>query len=96
MLYKLIQTAEELKQEFIIFDRDYYTNQEYQSILDYFDTSELYELDVIAISCSLDFKEWKELQEEFGVEDYDYILSSLSEHTTILSYDDNKVLYFCY
>ena len=41
-----------LREEFVSYDRDYYSNEGYQAILDYFDGfDDNIELDVISICC---------------------------------------------
>ncbi len=58
MLVKKIYTASDLREEFIAYNRDYYSADGYQAIIDLFeecDCGEPHELDVVAICC--DFNE---------------------------------------
>ena len=78
MMYKTIDTARELRKEFIDYNRDYYSYEGYEAMLRYFDEvyPEGFELDIIAICC--DFTEATEqqirdnynLNEEENVEDF--------------------------
>jgi hypothetical protein len=56
MLYNSINTAEQLQREFISYDRNYYSLEAYEAMLDYNEQMcEDVELDVIGLSC--DFNE---------------------------------------
>lgn len=67
MLVKKIYDAEDLKEEFQRFNRDYYSLEGYQAIIDMFEETEtVTELDVIAIAC-----EFTEEDPEGIISDYE-------------------------
>lgn len=76
MLYNAINTPEQLKEEFKSMNRDYFTLEGYQYLIDLFE--EVYtkpkELDVIGICC--DFNEYTE--EELK-QDYPHIFEEYAE-----------------
>jgi hypothetical protein len=72
MLVKKIMTAEDLKEEFIKFDRDYYSLEACQRIIEYFDEwEEPTELDIIALCC-----EFTEASAEEICKDYSFTFST--------------------
>ena len=96
MLYKLISTPYELREEFKKYNRDYYTLNEYEAILEYFNTNHLVKLDVISICCDIIKMSWEELYKEWGDHTHENIVNALSHITHVLTWDDNSVLYISY
>ncbi len=69
MLVKKIYTASDLREEFIAFNRDYYSIDGYQAIIDLFDEcdgGEPHEIDVIAICCEFNEETPEEIIENYS------------------------------
>lgn len=91
MLYKTIDTPYELRKEFESYGRDYYSDDGYRFLLDYYgDECEDAELDVVAICCDwTEYNDYNDLINDYGNligddDDDGYIdrlLRELSEHT---------------
>lgn len=100
MICKKIYDWQQLKQEFIKYNRDYFSDKEYQAIFEYEDNDEEpYILDVIALCCSLTSSTWEELHSDLFLNEIipkEELIQQLENRTDILYYDDNRVLYFNY
>lgn len=95
MLVKTIMNAEELKREFQAYNRDYYSYEACQAIIDFFEETgngEPQELDIIAL-CG-DFNE--ETSEDIK-NDYDYLwqgyLGNNTENPAELTSEEEKELF---
>jgi hypothetical protein len=75
MLKVTIDSASELRDYFIAYNRDNYSYQGYQEILDYYSELEQdIELDVIAICC-----DWNELDINDVIEEYSIDLTEITD-----------------
>ena len=102
MLVKKIYDAEDLKEEFKAMNRDYYSLEGYQAIIDMFEeTEEPTELDVIAIACEFAEETPEEVSENYGYTfdggktwseciesgiDYDELMDALMDHLNYHTY----------
>jgi hypothetical protein len=100
VLYNTIGTARELKQEFMDYNRDYYSLEAYEAILDYFDNiDENVELDVIGLCCDFNEDTLDEIIGNYNIEIEDEenkeeeVMDYLQKHTWAVRTTDNKILY---
>ena len=103
MLYKRIDTAEQLREEFIACNRDYYSIEAYEAILSYFEDLEPNgtELDVIAICCDFSEGTFEDVANDYNLNaDYDGwkqdVFTILQENTWVVNTTIDKVLYINY
>ena len=101
--------AYDLREEFEAYDRDYYTIDGYQAILDLFEETDCgsnTNLDVIAICCDFDeetpedivesydnLEEIAECVDEDGEIDVDALMDALNYHTWAQLLDNGNILY---
>lgn len=97
MLYKKITTIQELKEEFV-YDRDYFSNSQYQAILNYYDMLGYdIELDVAYLCTNLTVADNEDLANMFPkAKSRKEQIKQLSHKTTILSDEEDEVFYFIY
>lgn len=70
MIYKTIDTADQLREEFIKYDRDYYSLDGYQAMIDLFEETETnHDLDVIALCCDFNEDTFEEFINNYSLED---------------------------
>lgn len=96
MLYKLITTPYELREEFKKYNRDYYTLNEYEAILEYFNTNHLVKLDVISICTNIVKESWEDTYKKWGNHDHNNIINALASITHVLTWDSVSILYVVY
>ena len=71
MLVKQIMTAADLKEEFIKFNRDYFSYEACEEIVNLFDELEkVVELDVIGLCCEFSEETPEDIAEAYGIEFY--------------------------
>ena len=91
-----IDTVQDVKDQFIRFDRDYYPDEVYQFILDTLEqaecTSESTELDVIAWCCEL--SETTLTDSDF--DELDDLADHLNDRTTVICADAKTVYHLVY
>jgi hypothetical protein len=80
-----INSPSELREQFINYNRDNYSYEGYEALLDYYDKSEDIELDVIAICC-----DWNELDVDDIVKDYSIDLTDITDDDGEVD-DDAKI-----
>ena len=71
MLVKTIYTAEEMKEEFASLDRDYYSYEGYEALINLFeecDCGQPTELDVIAICCDFNEEEPEDIADAYNID----------------------------
>ena len=98
-----IDSASDLREHFRAYDRDYFTLDAYQSLIDYYDDcGEDLELDVIAICCDWCEADWEDIQSDYNnhedlanCDNIDDFLEVLNEYTYAVRTTDDKIL-FCY
>ena len=91
MLVIKIDAVDQLRNEFIKYDRDYYSYEGYESILDYFEGfEEDIDLDVIAICCDFNEVSFEEFINDYSLE----ITEDETEEEIIIDYlNDNGGFY---
>ena len=97
MIIKTIETARELQEEFIAYNRDYYSLEGYEAIIEYFDSiGENWELDVIAI-CG-DFNEESEeyIRDCYNIDEDIEVMDYLQDNTYAVETVDNNILYIVF
>lgn len=107
MLYKTISNAYELKEEFEKYDRDHYSLDAYDAIIDYYDQlDQNHELDVVEL-CSIfeeetpenivnDYSGYEDCVDEAGdIDDY-LLLQEMNEKTYAILLDNDKILFINY
>ena len=98
MLYKTMDKWD-LRKEFKSYDRDYYSLDGYQAILDLFEEiGDSQELDVIAICCDFNEVEIDEIRNDYDLsiddyEDDEAVMDYLSNNTWAIQLDSGAVLY---
>lgn len=105
MLYKIIATPYELYKEFESCGRDYYSDDGYRFLLDYYsDECEDAELDVVAMCCDwTEYNDYNDLINDYGnlVNDDDYddydgyidgLLKALGEYTYYHVLDNGNIM----
>jgi hypothetical protein len=104
MLVKTIDTASELRQEFVKYDRDYYSFEFYKAVMDYFDdvSNEPTELDVIAICCDFNEMTVNEIINDYNIEieenedKKEAVENYLSMNTWYQETEDNKFIFIAF
>jgi uncharacterized Zn finger protein len=98
MLYIEVGTARELRQEFISYDRDYYSFEAYELMLDYFE-NEIIELDIIALCGFFNEDTIDEIINNYNIEieeeenKADEVLEYLNSNTWAVKTSNNTILY---
>lgn len=70
-----IDTASQLRQQFVNCNRDNFSMSGYQALLDYYDDGDDQELDVVAICC-----DWNELDIDSIASEYSIDLSDITDN----------------
>jgi hypothetical protein len=97
MIYETIDTAGQLRDRFVAYDRDYYSYDGYQAILDYFeDVGENYELDVIAICCDFTEADAATIRSAYSLDDDADVEEYLNENTWAVETAENTYLYISF
>ena len=97
MIIKTIETANELRNEFITYDRDYYTFEAYEAMIQYLEEiGENYELDVIALCCDFNEDTIEEIRSNYGLDNEDDVLEYLNYNTYAIETDEDKILYIAF
>jgi len=97
----IIQTLDkyELHAQFKAYDRDYYSLDGYQAMIDMFeDMGTNWELDVIALCCDFNESDIEELRQEYDLNEEEYpedsdVLDWLNNKTYIIELDNGAVLH---
>lgn len=98
-----IDDAEDLREYFRKYDRDNFTLDGYQAIINYFDDCGIdLELDVVAIDCDFCESDWKDIQSDYinhddlaDCDNMDDFLEVLNEYTFAVRTTGDNILY-CY
>jgi hypothetical protein len=100
MLYVSINNARELRNYFIDYDRDYYSYEAYETMLDYFDgLGESVELDVIELCGYFNEEKIEDIIENYNIDINDdedkeeQVLEYLYDRTWATKTIDDKILY---
>jgi hypothetical protein len=97
MLKNTITTAYKLRNEFQSYDRDYYTFEAYEAIIEYFNMfDEDVELDVIAICCDFNESTTEEIRSNYNIDEDIEVLDYLNNNTYAIETEDNKILYIAF
>jgi len=90
MLVNTISSASQMRDEFIRYDRDYYTNEGYEIIFDYFNEfEEPIEFDVIGICGDFNEDTFEEFINNYNV-DVSYVVDDEEVKECIINYLDNN------
>ncbi len=81
MLHNTIDTAGELRNEFIKYDRDYYSMEAYQAMLEDMEEFDI-ELDVIALCCDYNEEAEDDIRDEHNIDEDEDVMEYLNNHTT--------------
>lgn len=100
MLVKMLDKYD-LQREFKEYDRDYFSLDGYQALLDLFEeTGTTTDLDVIAICCDFSEEEEDEIKDEYSnidtianAEDTESLLDALNYYTYAVLLDNGNILY---
>ena len=98
MLYKTLDKYS-LREEFISYDRDYFSLDGYQAILDLFEELDSnQELDVIAICCDFTEESIEDIRSNYGLseeeyEDIEEVMDYLNYRTYAIELDNGNILY---
>jgi len=93
MLYKSLNKYE-LQNEFRAYDRDYFSLEGYEAILEMFeDLGNDSELDVIAICCDFSEDDEEDIRNDYNIPEDEEILDYLSERTWCQELDNGNFLY---
>jgi len=89
-------------------DESSFTYSQCESIIDYLwdlseDCGEDMEFDPVGIRCDVNIHTWEQIREYYSnlqdiadAEDNDELLEALQDYTSIISHDDDGVLFFCF
>ena len=88
MIYSTIYDAGNLRAEFIACDRDYYSYQGYEAMIDLFDDSDV-ELDVISFCGNFNEESFMEIAENYRV-DLSRCLDDVEQIATVEEYLNNN------
>ena len=98
MLYKTLDKYS-LREEFLSYDRDYFSLDGYQAILDLFEELDSnQELDVIAICCDFTEADIEDIRSDYGLseeeyEDIEEVMDYLNYRTYAIELDNGNILY---
>ena len=81
-----------LQKEFQEYDRDQFSIEGYQALIDYFEFGDI-ELDVIAICCEFSEDTPKEIQSNYNLDDDDNLERYLSNHTWHQPLPNGNIIY---
>ena len=101
MLKTTINTATELQREFISYDRDYYTLEGYEEIINYFNDFDV-ELDVIAICGDFNEESIDDIISNYLIEinkednKFEEVMDYLNNNTYAVETVDNNILYITF
>jgi len=91
MLVIKLDAVDQLRNEFVECDRDYYSHEGYQAILDYFnELEEDVELDVIGICCDFNEVTFEEFINDYSLE----ITEDETQEEIIIDYLDNNAGFY--
>ena len=95
MLYIKEDTASELRSQFISMNRDHYSYEAYEVILDYFaEFDEPEELDVIAICCDFSEESEEDFRRNFSLDEDEDIEEWLSYNGSYFRILDNGNIFY--
>ena len=98
MLYNTLDKYS-LREEFLSYDRDYFSLDGYQAILDLFEELDSnQELDVIAICCDFTEADIEDIRSDYGLseeeyEDIEEVMDYLNYRTYAIELDNGNILY---
>ena len=98
MLYKKLNKYS-LRDEFLSYDRDYFSLDGYQAILDLFEELDSnQELDVISICCDFTEADIEDIRSDYGLsgeeyEDIEEVMYYLNYRTYAIGLDNGNILY---
>ena len=93
MLYKTMNKYE-LKNEFIAYDRDYFSLEGYEAILEMFeDLGNDSELDVIAICCEFSEDDEEDIRNDYNIPEDEEVEDYLNDNTSVCKLDNGNFLY---
>ena len=96
MLSSKIYTREDLRQKFVDYDRDYYSYQGYQAIIDYFDEFENdVELDVIGLCCDFNEETKEEIMSNYNIEEEEFE-RYMNDNTWMVETETDTYLYIAF
>jgi hypothetical protein len=97
MLKNTITTAYELRNEFQSYDRDYYTFEGYEAIIEYFNMlDEDVELDVISICGDFNEDTAEEIRRNYSIDEDIEVLEYLNNNTYAIETEKDKILYIAF
>lgn len=104
MLIVKIDSASKLCEYFQAYNRDQYECKTYEGLIEYFDSDDDIELDVIAICCDLKEANYKEVCRDYNLETEDVeeadikdiALQFLNDNTIIIAEGDDFVSYWSF
>jgi hypothetical protein len=103
VLYNSINTANQLKQEFISYNRDYYSYEACEAIVDYFYELDVnVELDIIGLCGDFNEDTLDEIINNYFIdikeEEYkeEEVMNYLQDNTWAVKTTDNKILYIVF
>ena len=99
-------TANDLKEEFKAWDRDYYSYSACEELINLFedcDCGNNTELDIIAICCDFTEEDWEYIKDEYSNHDdlaecetIEEFINALNYYTWAVQTTDNEILYQCF
>ena len=93
MLYKTMNKYE-LKNEFIAYDRDYFSLEGYEAILEMFeDLGNDSELDVVAICCEFSEDDEEDIRNDYNIPEDEEVEDYLNDNTLVYKLDNGNFLY---
>lgn len=96
MLVIKIETANELRNEFIKYDRDNFSYEGYEAIINFFDNFEDTELDVIAIDCEFVEANEEDIRNDYNIEEDEDVMEYLEKNTYAVKLSNDKILYVAF
>ena len=98
--------ANDLKEEFKNWNRDYYSYEACEAIIELFeecDCGNNTELDIIALCCDFNEEVWEDIKENYSNHDdiaecetIEELLNALNDYTWAVQTVDNNILYQCF
>ena len=99
-------TANDLKEEFKAWDRDYYSYNACEELINLFedcDCGNNTELDIIALCCDFNEEDWEYIKDEYSNHDdlsecetIEEFIDALNYYTWAVQTTDNQILYQCF
>lgn len=93
MIYETIDTASQLRDRFIAYNRDNFSYEGYEALFEMLDEMESYELDVIAVCCDFNEASEDEIRADYAIDEDLDVEQYLQDNTMVTKLSNGDFLY---